>query len=386
MSRHPSKRSLINPFIVMDIMALANEHQHQGGDIIHMEVGQPSTPAPSAALKAVERALHEDVLGYTEACGLSKLRERISRHYADTCSVDIAPERIVVTMGSSAAFILAFLLCFEQGDAVALPSPGYPCYRNIMTALGMTPVDLALKADHRWMPRSDDLQAAVRNDHVQGLILASPANPTGTMLSSDALAALVQTSQEHNVWFISDEIYHGLTYEMSAETALQFSNDVIVINSFSKYFSMTGWRIGWMVVPEYLIRPVERLAQNLFISPPTISQIAALGAFEAREELENHKKAYQRNRDMLLEELHTAGFRDILPADGAFYLYANISAFSDDSVGFVKKMLTDIGVATTPGVDFDPERGAHYVRFCYAQDFHSMHTAAKRIQGWVKSF
>lgn len=378
-----AKRSQIDSFIVMDLMSQAEQLEISGRDIMHMEVGQPGTPAPQTAIEAAEKALRSDRLGYTLARGIAPLRERIARHYKDWHGVSVDPERIIITTGSSSAFILTFLACFDAGANVALPRPGYPCYRQIMGALGINPVDLPLSGEGRWMPDGDMLGASISEQNTEGLILASPANPTGTMLKREVLSDLIRTSVENDSWFISDEIYHGLSYEQEAHTALEFSDDVIVINSFSKYFSMTGWRIGWMVVPEYSIRTFERLAQNFFISVPTISQYAALGAFDGYEELESYKKVYANNRDLLLNELPAAGITEILPADGAFYIYADMSNYTDNSLEFCSKMLNEIGVAATPGLDFDPVNGNRFVRFSYSGTTEHMCEAARRIKDWL---
>ncbi|MBI4725565.1 MAG: aminotransferase class I/II-fold pyridoxal phosphate-dependent enzyme [Rhodomicrobium sp.] len=378
----PSLRSGIDAFAVMDVMRQANERQAAGEDIIHMEVGQPGTPAPRLVLEAVKRELDRGPLGYTDALGLPILRERIAKHYRDSYNIGISPERIVVTTGSSAGFVLAFLALLNPGDGIALPQPGYPCYRQIARVLGLKPVYLPARAESRFMPAAEDLRAAFRDAGARAVLLASPANPTGAMLPAAELAALVRVPQESGGWFISDEIYHGLTYAAPAATALAFSDEAIVINSFSKYFSMTGWRIGWMVVPGRLIRVFERLAQNLYISPPAVSQIGALAAFDATEELETYKQVYAQNRTMLLEELPRAGFGKLAPADGAFYLYADIAHLTGDSEGFVRRMLKEIGVAATPGIDFDEEQGRHFLRFSYAGSFEHMREAVRRLKAW----
>jgi aspartate/methionine/tyrosine aminotransferase len=378
----PSLRSAIDAFVVMDVMREANSRQAAGEDIIHMEVGQPGTAAPRLVREAVKREIDRGPLGYTDALGLPALRERIAQHYRESHGLTISPSRIVVTTGSSAGFVLAFLALLNPGDGIALPQPGYPCYRQIARLLGLRPVLLPARAESGFMPRAADLSAALSSNGAKAVLLASPANPTGSTLSSASLGNLVRAARDHRSWFISDEIYHGLTYEEPATTALSFSEDAIVINSFSKYFSMTGWRIGWMVVPERLVRIFERLAQNLYISPPTVSQVGALAAFEATEELESYKTVYAGNRAMLLEELPKAGFDRLAPADGAFYLYADIRHFSRDSEGFVRRMLKEIGVATTPGVDFDEEEGRHFLRFSYAGAFANMREAVRRLQTW----
>jgi len=380
----PSRRSDVPAFIVMDVMEAAAAREAQGHKVIHMEVGQPGTPAPKAALAAVSSALGRDTLGYTVALGLPALRSRIAQHYRDRYGITVAPERVVVTTGSSAAFVLAFLALFDGGAKVALPSPGYPCYRHILTALGQTPVPVVTDAASRWMPTAGQIDEAARREGIAGLIIASPANPTGTMLEPGRLAEIVAVCRDNKVWFVSDEIYHGLTYGMPEETALAHSDEVVVINSFSKYFSMTGWRIGWLVVPEGLVRPIERLAQNLYISPPTVAQVAAIGAFDGIEELEANKRVYAENRALLLAELPKAGLERIVPADGAFYLYVDVGDIAGDSVAFTREMLNDIGVAATPGVDFDAERGSRYVRFCYAGTTADMAEAARRLNGWSR--
>lgn len=374
----------IDSFIVMDVMRAAAAREAEGADVIHMEVGQPATPAPRAARDAVREALERDTLGYTMAVGIAPLRERIAQHYRDTYNVGVSADRIIVTTGSSAAFILAFLSLFNPGDRVALPAPGYPCYRQILSALGQTPVAIETGPATRWMLTAADVERAHDEGALAGLLVASPANPTGTMLGSERLAELTQTCKRLGLWFVSDEIYHGLTYGMPAVTALQHADDAIVINSFSKYFSMTGWRIGWMVVPEQLVRPVERLTQNLYISPPTISQVAALGAFRGRDELERNALVYAVNRALLMSELPKVGFDRLAPADGAFYIYADVSRFTDDSVAFAKAMLDETGVAVTPGVDFDAARGHHFIRFSYAGASERMREATRRLAEWQR--
>ena len=380
--RQLAKRSAIDPFIVMDVMAAANAREAKGADVIHMEVGQPGTPAPRAACARAIEALQSERLGYTEALGIPALRARIARWTAERYGVSIAPERVVVTSGSSAGFVLAFLALFDVGASIGLPSPGYPCYRQIASALGVRPRLIETSGQGRWMPTTADVETLAA-EGAAGLLLASPNNPTGTMALGPRLRELAEACRKHRLWFISDEIYHGLEYEAPAETALAHSDAAIVVNSFSKYFSMTGWRVGWLIVPEELVRPIERLAQNLYISPPAVSQVAALGAFDGIEELEAIKRGYARNRAMLLEELPRAGFTTILPADGAFYLYADVSRFTPDSEAFAKAMLAEIGVAVTPGIDFDPVHGRNYLRFSYAGPEPAMREAARRIKNWT---
>jgi aspartate/methionine/tyrosine aminotransferase len=380
--RPPSERSSIAPFIVMDVMRAAADKEASGTRVIHMEVGQPGTAAPRASREAVKRALDTDTLGYTLALGMEPLRERIAAFYQERHGVAVSPDRIVVTSGSSAAFVLAFLALFDAGAKVALPAPGYPCYRHILTALGARPLMLETGPNSRWMPTADQVDAAASNGDLAGLLIASPANPTGTMLEPQRLADIVATCRKRGVWFISDEIYHGLAYGVEEATALASSDDVVVINSFSKYFSMTGWRVGWMVVPPGLVRTMERLAQNLYISPPAVSQVAALGAFDGMDELEENRRVYAANRDLLLAELPKAGLGKIVPADGAFYLYVDVGDYTDDSLAFARAMLEETGVAATPGVDFDEARGRRFVRFSYSGTTRDMAEAAHRLQGW----
>ena len=379
-----SQRSEVPSFIVMDVMQAAAEREALGRKVIHMEVGQPGTPAPHAALERVRQALGSDTLGYTLARGMPALRERIARHYRERYGVSVDPERVVVTTGSSAGFVLAFLSLFDVGARVALPSPGYPCYRHVLSALGQVPVPLITDESSRWMPTADQIDRAAREQRISGLIVASPANPTGTMLEPARTAELVAACRRNNVWFVSDEIYHGLSYGMREETALAYSDDAIVVNSFSKYFSMTGWRVGWLIVPPSIVRPLERLTQNLYISPPAVAQIAALGSFDGVEELERNKAVYAANRTLLLNELPKAGLDRILPADGAFYLYVDVSHLTSDSHAFAREMLLETDIAATPGIDFDPDRGAHFVRFCYSGSTSDMAEAVRRLHSWKR--
>jgi aspartate/methionine/tyrosine aminotransferase len=380
----PSVRSGVPPFMVMDVMAAAARLEAQGRRIIHMEVGQPAAGAPATAIAAARAALTSNSLGYTETLGIHSLRRRIVREYAEWQGLDIDPARIVVTTGSSAGFILAFLGAFEAGDRVALALPGYPPYRHILTALGCEPVGIETDASTRWSITSEMLIAKHRAHPLKGVIIASPANPTGTMMTASALADLIECAEDAGIAVISDEIYHGLDYAFPAECAARLSANPIVINSFSKYFCMTGWRIGWMVVPPHLVRAVERLQQNLAISVPTLSQIAAEAAFDGRAELEDVRRGYEQNRRTLLEGLPRAGLDTFLPADGAFYLYADVSRFSTDSFGFAKRLLEEAGVAATPGVDFDPLHGRNFLRLCYAGASADVREAVERIVNWLK--
>ncbi len=370
--------------MVMDVMQAAADLEAQGRSIIHMEVGQPGTPAPELARNAIKNALDRDALGYTLALGIDPLRDRIARHYAETYGVTVSRDRIIVTPGSSGAFVLAFLALFDTGSRVALPSPGYPCYRHILSALGTEFAILETGPETRWMPEVRDLETLHEKTPLDGILIASPSNPTGTCLTPERLAALTTACRERGIWFISDEIYHGLTYEAPATTALAVSDDAIIINSFSKYYSMTGWRVGWMIVPDRLVRTVERLAQNLFISAPAASQIAALAAFDARDELELNKATYAKNRALLLEALPKAGLTNLAPADGAFYIYADVSHLAQSSKNLARDMLQDIGVAATPGLDFDEERGARYLRFSYAGTTEAVSEACRRLLAWPR--
>lgn len=358
-----SRRGQVDAFIVMDVMEAARKAEEQGRHIIHMEVGQPSTPAPAAARAALAHAMEDDALGYTVALGLPALRRAIADLYRRWYGVDLDPARVVVTPGSSGAFLLAFAALFDAGDRVALGEPGYPSYRQIMRAMSLEPVGIQTLPEHRYQPLPDQIPA-----DVAGLMLASPGNPSGTMLTREDLAALSARARDLGVSVISDEIYHGLSYAgHRCVSALEVTDDVYVINSFSKYFSMTGWRIGWMVVPEDHIRTVERIAQNMFICPPHASQIAALAALGAGDELDASLAAYAENRRMMLERLPAIGFDRIAPPDGAFYIYADVSGLTYDSVTLARRILDEAGVAVTPGLDFDPVRGAQTLRFSYAR-------------------
>ncbi len=346
----------------MDVMERARAAEAAGRSIIHMEVGQPGTGAPEGARRALAAALDRP-LGYTVALGLPELRAGIAALYRRWYAVDLDPARVVVTTGSSGAFLLAFTAMFEAGDRVGLGEPGYPSYRQILRALSLQPVGIPARDENRLQPVPADLDG----HDLQGLIVASPGNPSGTMLDRGALAALIGWAEARGVGFVSDEIYHGLHYGDRAVSALEISQKPWVINSFSKYFSMTGWRVGWMVVPEDQIRRVERLAQNMFICPPHASQLAALAALDCVPELEANRAVYAENRRLMLEGLPKAGFTRIAPPDGAFYIYADVSDLTEDSLSFAQEILDRAGVAVTPGLDFDPRRGARTLRFSYAR-------------------
>jgi aspartate/methionine/tyrosine aminotransferase len=380
----PSARSGVPPFMVMDVMAAAARLEAQGRRIVHMEVGQPAAGAPASSIAAVRAALGEGPHGYTETLGMAPLRRRIAQSYLQWHDVDLDAERVVVTTGSSAGFMLAFLAAFEPGDRVAVAVPGYPPYRHILSALGCEPVLIETDATTRWAITSEMLLAQHRIQPLKGVVVGSPANPTGTMMTEEALAALIRCAEDAGIVVISDEIYHGLNYAFSAHSAAAMSPSAIVINSFSKYFCMTGWRIGWMVVPPSLLRAVERLQQNFAISVPTLSQIAAEAAFDGLAELESIKHGYEENRRVLLDGLPLAGLDSFLPVDGAFYLYADTSRFSNDSFDFATRMLEQAGVAATPGVDFDPLHGKNFLRLCYAGSREEMREAVERITAWLK--
>jgi aspartate/methionine/tyrosine aminotransferase len=373
------------PFLVMDVIAAANARQAalpQGAPhVIRMEVGQPGTGAPRGALEAAAAALRGgDPLGYTEAFGRASLRARIAAHYRDWYGLDVPTARIAVTVGASGAFPLAFLAAFDPGDRVALAAPYYPPYVNILTALGIMPVILPTGVESRFQPTVAMLEKL--DPPPDGLIVANPCNPAGTMLHPDELAGIAAWCGRTGVRLISDEIYHGLNYTAPLATAAALNDGAVVVNSFSKYFSMTGWRIGWLVLPEDLVRPVECLAQNLFISAPHIAQVAAEAAFDCHPELQANVAQYRRARDHLVAALPQAGFARLSPAEGAFYLYADITDRSDDSVAFCARMLAEAGVAATPGVDFDQARGARFVRFSYCGPEADMREATARLAAW----
>jgi aspartate/methionine/tyrosine aminotransferase len=373
-------------FLVMDVIAAANARAAVippgRPGILRMEVGQPGTGAPRGAAEAAIRALRDGhPMGYTEALGLRSLRERIAVRYRDHYGTMVPAERIAVTVGASGAFPLAFLAAFDTGDHVAMAAPYYPPYANILTALGMIPQLLPCDASTRYQPTVAMLEAL--DPRPAGLIVASPCNPAGTMLAPEELAAIARWCDANGVRLISDEIYHGLSYDIAEATAAAHSPSAIVVNSFSKYFSMTGWRIGWLALPEDLVRPVERLAQNMFISAPHVAQIAAEAAFDCLPELEANRAAYRRSRDLLLAGLPMAGFDRIAAADGAFYIWADIGHLTNDSVEFCGRMLAEAGIAATPGVDFDGDRGSRFLRFSYCGPEAEMAEAPERLRRWL---
>lgn len=376
-----SSRGAVDPFIVMDVMEAARAAEASGRHIIHMEVGQPGTAAPAGARRAAALAMEQDALGYTVALGLPALRARIAQLYGEWYGVDLDPNRVIVTSGSSAAFLLAFTALFEAGDRVAIGAPGYPSYRQILKALSLEPVLIEARDENRLQPVADDLKGL----DAQGLLVASPANPTGTMLNKAAMTSLIQASDDAGAAFISDEIYHGIEYEAKAVSALEITDDAYVINSFSKYFSMTGWRVGWMVVPENHVRVIERLAQNMFICPPHISQITALAAMDCTDELEANMRVYTANRALMLDELPKAGLGAFAPPDGAFYVYVDVSEYTNDSRAFAAEILEKAGVAVTPGLDFDAQRGHQTLRLSYARSTDDIHEGLSRLKTFMSA-
>ncbi len=373
----------IAPFYAMEVLKAANRRQAEGHDVLHLELGEPGGGPPPRAVAAAAEALKSGTrLGYTEANGMPSLRTRIARHYRDTYDVDVDPAQVVITTGSSAGLLLGFLAAFGDGARIGVSEPGYPAYRNILSSLGMTAVGIPTDHAARFQLTLAMLDAALPLD---GLVIASPANPTGTMLDASALAETAPWCAAHGVRLISDEVYHGITFGDRAATALGCSPDALVVNSFSKYYAMTGWRVGWMVVPADLLSAVERLSQNLYISAPTLSQIAAEAAFDDSAFLDAKVAGYARTRAHLLEALPRAGFDRLAPADGAFYLFADVSALTDDSAAFCERMLVETGVATTPGIDFDPQRGNRFLRFAIAGPEEQMLEAARRVAAWRRS-
>ena len=376
-----SKRGNVDPFIVMDVMENARKAEERGKDIVHMEVGQPGTPAPIDAQKELIKIMKNDSLGYTVALGIPELRQRISQLYGDWYNLDLNPNRIIITSGSSAGFILSFSSLFDAKDRVGICSPGYPSYRQILKAQDLEPVLIETKFENNFQPFSKDL----KDINLSGVLIASPANPTGSMLNYNQLESLINTSLENNISFISDEIYHGIEYEKKATTALQITDQCYVINSFSKYFSMTGWRVGWMVVPEDHVRQIERLAQNMFICAPHASQIAALHALDCEDELKNNLDVYKENRKLMIKGLKDSGFSKISSPDGAFYIYADVSKFCNDSLEFANRVLKEAKVAITPGLDFDSNRGNSTIRFSYARSTEDIIKGLEKLNIFMKN-
>ncbi|WP_195838206.1 pyridoxal phosphate-dependent aminotransferase [Methylocystis rosea] len=380
----PSRRSDIAPFMAMDVLRDAKALERAGRSIIHLELGEPGVAAPRRVREAATESLRLGAIGYGEALGDAPLRDRIARHYRERYGVDVTPDRVIATTGSSGGFLLAFLAAFDPGARIAVTAPGYPAYANILSALGLEPVLLDIGEETRFAPTAAMLEAAHRDRKLHGALFMSPANPTGAMIARDELARICAFCDEADIVFVSDEIYHGLEYEMRAETALRFSQRALVINSFSKYYAMTGWRLGWLVAPAELMRPLERLQQSLAICAPTLSQRAALAAFDAGDELEANRAAYARNRALLQDRLPKVGVDNFAPPDGAFYIYADISRFTDDSIVFCRRMLHEAGVATTPGLDFDPRRGAKTLRLSYSGPEADVREGLARLEAWLR--
>lgn len=377
----PSRRGEVAPFYVMEVMKAAAERERIGGEVLHLEVGQPSTSAPAPVLEAATAALASNRLGYTDATGIPELKERIAVHYRDRYGVTVDPGRVVVTIGASGGFVLAFLAAFDPGRRVAVTEPGYPCYRNTLEAFGVEAVPIKVGPETRFVPTGELLADAGPLD---GLMVASPANPTGTALRPAELEDIVEFCREHDIRLIADEIYHGIEYGEPVPTALSVDPDTVIIQSFSKYYSMTGWRLGWMVVPEDLLRPIERLAQNLFISAPTMSQLAALAAFDAAGELDANVARYRANREILIDGLGDVGLDHFASPDGAFYFYVDVSHVTSDSQELCRVWLDELGVACTPGIDFDPAGGHRYVRLSYSESTEDVAEATRRIAVWIR--
>jgi aspartate/methionine/tyrosine aminotransferase len=384
-----ARRAAVEPFHVMDVWAVARERQRIHGDLVNLSAGQPSTPAPGAVRAAAAEALATEVLGYTESMGIPELRAAIAAHYQGRYGLPVAAEDVVVTTGSSGGFLLAFLAAFDAGDRVALARPGYPCYRNILQALGCEVVELDCGPATRFQPTVEMLERLHASGPVRGLILASPANPTGTVLEPEELARLAAWCERNGVQVVSDEVYHGISYPGTPRTACawQTSREAIVVNSFSKYFSMTGWRLGWLLVPPRLRRAVDRLTGNFTVCPPALPQVAALAAFEPASiaEVEAHVARYAVNRALLLDGLPALGIDKLAPADGAFYVYADVSHLTGakTSEELVYQLLHDVGVAFAPGIDFDPVDGHRFVRLSFAGSSDDITEALRRLEGWL---
>lgn len=378
-----AQRADVAPFQVMEVLTAAAERQRVKGDVVSLAAGQPSTPAPRAVRAAAAAALEGDPLGYTEQLGVPALREAIAAHYDRSHGLPVQAEDVVVTTGASGAFLLAFLAAFDAGDRVALARPGYPAYRNILSALGCEVVELPCDASTRFQPTVAMLEQL--DEPVRGLVVASPANPTGTVLSRAELAGLAEWCQSHGVQLVSDEIYHGLSYGDPLHSAWEASREAIVVNSFSKYWSMTGWRLGWMLVPPRLRRAVDSLTGNFTLCPPALSQHAAVAAFspDALDEAAGHVERYRRNRELLLGGLEELGITRVAPADGAFYAWADIGHLTDDTSAFCRRLLDDTGVAVVPGADFDPERGHRFVRMSFAGSTEDVEVALERLGAWL---
>ncbi len=376
-----SARGQVPPFYAMQVYVAALARQQAGLPVYLLNVGQPGTPAPSTVLAAAHKVLDTDRIGYTSALGIPELRDAIANHYRRTYGLDVARSAVVATTGSSGGFLLAFLAAFEPGDVVVLARPGYPAYRNMLTALGCQVVELPCGPATRFQPSVAALDAL--DVRPAGLVVASPANPTGTMVTPAELAAITTWCDANGVRLISDEIYHGITFSGEASCAWHTSRRAIVVNSFSKYFSMTGWRLGWLLVPDELLDSVDRLASNFTLCPPTLPQHAAIAAFDAYAELDANVEHYRANREFLLDRLPEVGLDRLAPADGAFYIYADVSKWTDDSLAFGARLLTETGVAVAPGIDFDPVDGGRHIRLSFAGDKAEIATAVDLLGEWL---
>lgn len=377
-----AERAAIPPFHVMDVLSAANARQRAKGDMISLAAGQPSAGAPKPVRAAAADALHRDNLGYTEQLGIPELRAAVATHYERRYALDVDPRDVVITTGSSGGFLLAFLSAFDAGDRVAVVRPGYPAYRNILTALGCQVVELPCDERTRFQPTVAMLDAL---EPVDGLVVASPANPTGTVLAPAELAAIAGWCAERGVQLVSDEIYHGISYGAETSSVWQYSREAVVVNSFSKYFAMTGWRLGWLLVPDRLHRAVDCLTGNFTICAPALAQFAAVAAFEpaAIAELDGHVERYRRNRDRLISGLAAIGIDRLAPVDGAFYAYADVSHLTHDSMSFCQRLLADTGLAIVPGIDFDPVDGNRFVRFSFAGTTDAVDEGLRRLAGWL---
>jgi len=369
--------SEIEPFYAIEISQMAHRLKERGRSIIHMEFGQPSTGAPKAAIAAAHTVLDTEAMGYWQS---QALKERLARHYAETYGVTVKPSQFILTCGASPAFVLALLSSFSPGDRVALARPGYVAYRNTLKALNLVPVEIPCGADVRFQLTAKAIEAL--DPKPAGVIVASPANPTGTLIEAGELKAIADVCQARGIRIVSDEIYHGLSYVGPARSILEFSPDALVVNSFSKYFSMVGWRLGWLLAPEDRVNRAVALMGNLFLTAPSLSQHAGLIALDARDELDGHVKTYAKNRQLLLEALPKMGLTRIAPPDGAFYIYADIEHLTNDSLTFCKQLLNDTGVATAPGIDFDPVDGRHFIRFSFAVSTPEVEEAIRRLEPW----
>lgn len=378
-------KNKVEPFYVMDVLAAAERAKADGKPVIFMVAGQPAAKAPQKAIAAVQDVIDQRAMSYTEALGIAPLRKALSDHYKSYYGCDVDPSQILITNGSSAAFNLTFLCLFNPGDTIAIAKPGYPAYRNIIKALRLNCLEVQLGPDTNYTLTPDALEKAERlhGQDIKGVLLASPANPTGTVTARSDFMALSHWCKQRGTVFISDEIYHGLTFNGQETTGAEFGDDIIIINSFSKYYCMTGWRIGWMILPQHLVRDFECLAQNMYISAPEMSQIAAQIALSARDELNQTRASYEKNRQLLLSALPDMDLPLLSPMDGAFYAYVDVSGFCDDSAEFAQNMLKDIHVAAAPGRDFDPIDGHKYMRFSYAGRYQDMQEAMARLKSWL---